>query len=213
MRIVGLTGGIACGKSSVTELLRTVHGIPVVDADIGAREVVKHGSIGFQQVLWLFKDHDILDTEGLLDRKKVGEIVFNNFELRSKLNAILHPLIRAWARERFEEYKSQGHKLAFYDAALLVETNGHRELDGFVVVTTNPETQLQRLMKRNGLTEEQAKARIASQFSQSVRVALATYVIDTTGPKEDLAAKVAVVVDQIRNDKRYSVETTASETV
>jgi len=209
VRIVGLTGGIACGKSTVSALLQNPHCIPVVDADIGAREVVKPGTVGFHRVKDLFmnevypnaNEHHVILPDGFLDREMIGRYVFKDVNLRSKLNAMLHPLIREWAFKQFDDIKAKGFELAMYDAALLVETNAHREFDGLVVVTTTPEIQLKRLMKRNGFTEEQARDRIGSQVSQMMRVAVATHVVDTSGPKEELPYKVERLVEKLRAER------------
>jgi dephospho-CoA kinase len=189
MEIIGLTGGIACGKSAVAALL-AARGVPVVDADRGAREVVAPGSDGLAAVVEAF-GQAVLAPDGTLDRKHLGARVFGDESARLALNAILHPRIAQWSAARFVALAAEGAPLALYEAALLVENGAHRALAGLVVVTARPEVQRARLMARDGLDAAAAQARIDAQWPLAQKVAVATEVIDNSGDREALRAQVA----------------------
>ena len=194
--IFGLTGGLASGKSTVAARFRA-RGVPVIDADQLAREVVAPGSAGLAEVVLAFGE-DVLLPDGSLDRAKVADRVFNDPSLRRKLNSIVHPRIGAVSRERVAALAAEGERLICYEAALLVE-NGLA--DGFrplVVVAVPEAVQLARAVARDGSTEEQARARIAAQKPLAEKVAVADYVIDNTGSREETERRADLVLEEIR---------------
>ncbi|MBP6829911.1 MAG: dephospho-CoA kinase [Deltaproteobacteria bacterium] len=188
MVVIGLTGGIACGKSAVAAMLAE-RGVAIVDADQGAREVVAPGSDGLSEVVAAFGE-GVLSPDGSLDRKRLGERVFGDEEARKKLNAILHPRIAQWSAERFMALAAEGRPFAVYEAALLVENGAHRAMGGLIVVTARPEVQRARLMARDGIDAAAAQARIDAQWPLEKKVAVATEVIDNSGDREALRAQV-----------------------
>ena len=193
---VGLTGSIAVGKSHVLSILRDL-GCRTIDADRIAREVVMPGTAGLQAVV----DHfgkDVLTADSNLDRQKLGAIVFADEEQRRRLNSILHPIIIAAQDEQiriFEEDDPRG--IVIIDAALMIESGGYRRLDKLIVVHCAPEIQLQRLMKRDGLSREAAAARIAAQMPQDEKKEFADFLIDTSGSFDETRVQVEHVYHQL----------------
>jgi dephospho-CoA kinase len=187
LKLVGLTGGIATGKSTVARLIAE-RGIPVVDADQLAREAVAPGEPALAEIARRWPQ--VIAGDGRLDRRRLGAIVFADAVARGRLEAILHPRIAALADERAAALAAQGHPLAFYEASLLVETGRHRDFDGLVVVNASPETQIARVMARDRLARDEARARLAAQLPLREKLAVATSVIDNDG---DLAATTAQV--------------------
>ncbi|TDB91721.1 dephospho-CoA kinase [Actinomadura sp. KC216] len=183
---VGLTGGIGSGKSEVSARLRE-HGALVIDADRIAREVVEPGTPGLAAVVAEFGE-DVLLPDGGLDREKVGRIVFSDPERLAALNAIVHPLVGERTKELMDAAPADA--VVVYDVPLLAE-NGLAEMyDEVVVVDAPEEVQLDRLVARRGMTEEDARARMASQASRADRRAVATRVIDNSGTLDDLKSQV-----------------------
>lgn len=161
-KVIGLTGGIATGKSTVSELL-TAFGFKVVDADIAARKAVAKGTKGLEQVRAAFGDSAITE-EGEMDRKYVGEIVFNHPEKRLELNDIVHPIVREIMEEEKQSYLNQGYDVIM-DIPLLFENELQNTVDEVWLVYTSESIQIERLMERNQLSLEDAKARVYSQIS------------------------------------------------
>ena len=190
---VGLTGGIASGKSTVSELLAGF-GAVIVDSDKIAREVVEPGTAGLAQVVAEFGP-SVLTESGALDRAKVGEIVFADQGARERLNAIVHPLVGARSAELEEAGRTAG-KLVVNDIPLLVEVGYAPFFDEVIVVDVPVETQVERAIAR-GMTEIDARARIAAQASREDRLAAATYVIDNTGTLDDLRKRVREIYDAL----------------
>ncbi|MER6973588.1 dephospho-CoA kinase [Nocardioides sp. NPDC000445] len=190
---VGLTGGIASGKSTVSELLAGF-GAVIVDSDKIAREVVEPGTPGLAQVVAEFGP-SVLTESGALDRAKVGEIVFADQGARERLNAIVHPLVGARSAELEEAGRTAG-KLVVNDIPLLVEVGYAPFFDEVIVVDVPVETQVERAIAR-GMTEIDARARIAAQASREDRLAAATYVIDNTGTLDDLRKRVQEIYDAL----------------
>lgn len=190
---VGLTGGIASGKSTVSELLAGF-GAVIVDSDKIAREVVEPGTPGLAQVVAEFGP-SVLTESGALDRAKVGEIVFADEGARGRLNAIVHPLVGARSAELEEAGRAAG-KLVVNDIPLLVEVGYAPFFDEVIVVDVPVETQVERAIAR-GMTEIDARARIAAQASREERLAAATYVIDNTGSLDDLRKRVREIYDAL----------------
>ena len=193
--IVGLTGGIASGKSTVTGMLRA-RGVEVIDADKIAREVVEPGTDGLAEVVATFGP-EMLAADGTLDRAKLGARVFGDAAARGQLNGILHPRIGMLMWQRAEEASAAGHSWVVYDAALLVENKIHLMLDSLIVVSAAPEVQLERVMARDGLSHDEASARIASQLPLADKVAAADYVIHNDGTLEQTEAQVAAMFEAI----------------
>ncbi len=196
MLVFGLTGGLASGKSTVAARFRAL-GVPVVDADQIAREVVAPGTPGLAAVADAFGP-SVLQPDGALDRARLAEVVFSNPDQRRRLNAILHPLIQTASAAHLAALVARGELLACYEAALLVENGLADAFRPLVVVAVAEEAQVTRAMARDGATEEQARARIAAQLPLATKVAAADYVIDTTGPREETAKRVDEVLGEIR---------------
>ncbi|HKZ07781.1 MAG TPA: dephospho-CoA kinase [Methylomirabilota bacterium] len=190
--LAGLTGGIATGKSTVSAMF-THLGARVTDADQLARDVVAPGQPAHAAVVAAFGS-EVLQPDGYLDRKRLGAIVFADAEKRKRLESITHPAIRTrWERilRVYEEEEFAG--IVFWDAALLYETGGARLMEKMVVVTADPATQLARLMARDGSTEAEARARIASQMPVAEKAKLADYVVDNSGTRAETERQVREV--------------------
>jgi dephospho-CoA kinase len=191
MHTVGLTGGIGSGKSAVSRLLRE-HGAVVVDADLVAREVVDVGSPGLAAVVDAFGP-EVLQEDGSLDRAALGRQVFADREALARLNAITHPRIAERTLELFRQAGESGTEVLVHDVALLVENGLTEGYDAIVVVAASPATQLDRLVRLRGMSEDEARARIASQLPLEDKLAVATHVIRNDGPLEELAPQVDAV--------------------
>ncbi|MDP9727936.1 dephospho-CoA kinase [Alicyclobacillus tolerans] len=177
--IIGLTGGIASGKSTVSAMFREL-GAYVVDADIWARRVVSPGSSGWKEIVDFF-GREILTEDGELNRPKLAELIFHHPDYRHRLNAITHPKIRIGMKEETEDYlKQYPGQPVIWDVPLLFEGETHQLVDETVLVYVPYDIQLERLMKRNQLSEEEAKARIASQMPLDSKRKLADYLIDNS---------------------------------
>jgi len=185
-RLIGLTGGIACGKSAVERFL-TDCGATVIDADQLARAVVAPGSDGLREVVTAFGSHLLLDT-GALDRTALGALVFADAEARAQLNAILHPRIAAASQQAIAAAFAAGAPLIVYSAALLVEGGTHRGFDGLLVVTCSPALQRARLASRDGLSQEEIDQRLAAQMPLAEKAAAATWLLHNDGSLDDLRA-------------------------
>lgn len=194
----GLTGGIACGKSTVSELLRKSR-IPVVDADQIAKQVVLPKTKGLEMLVSDFGP-DIVDTDGFLDRKKLGDKVFGNAQATKKLESILHPIIRAEASRQKQELIFQGCKYAVYDVPLLFETKSEDSFDAVIVVTTSRDLQIQR-MKERGLNLQEIEKRLSSQLDLQFKVGRADYVIENLGTYRDLELQVEKLITWIKDFK------------
>ncbi len=189
--VVGLTGGIACGKTTVAQMFAEL-GVPIIDADDLARQVVEPGTQGLARIVETF-GRAVLDERGSLDRKRLGETVFEDAEARAKLNGILHPLIGAAGAERIGSLQTHPGPYIVYEAALLVETGSFKAFAALVVVTANPATQHARLVARDGFSRAEADARIASQLPMAEKVAVADFVIINDGDLAETRAQVAEV--------------------
>ncbi|MEU4095678.1 dephospho-CoA kinase [Streptomyces sp. NPDC026673] len=191
---VGLTGGIGAGKSEVSRLLSS-YGAVLVDADRIAREVVEPGTPGLAAVVAEFGE-GVLTAEGALDRPKLGGIVFADPERLRALNAIVHPLVRD--RSAALEQAAGPDAVVVHDVPLLAENGLAPLYDLVVVVDAAPETQLDRLVRLRGMTEEDARSRMAAQATREQRLAVADVVIDNDGPLEALEPRVRQVWEQLR---------------
>lgn len=195
MRIVGLTGGIGSGKSTVSNLFRA-HGVPVVDADVVARDVLKKGTGGWKKVVAAFGE-DILQPDAEVDRPKLGQIVFSDPEKRQLLNRLLAPYISFGIFCEVLKLWMKGCKIIVLDVPLLYEAKMDRWTKPIVVVWVDPETQLQRLTERDRSTEEEAKNRINAQMSLDLKRTKADIVLDNTGSLEDLNENFQKVLVQV----------------
>ena len=193
--VVGLTGGIACGKTTVAEMFGDL-GIPVIDADQLARDVVEPGTPGLEQIVREF-GKGVLDRSGHLDRKKVGDLVFGDEAARETLNAIMHPLIGAAGAEHMMAYQDDPAPYLLYEAALLVETSSYKAFSALIVVSAEDSLQRLRLVARDGFTVPEANARIASQLPLARKLAVADHVITNNGDLDATRWKVAEVHEQL----------------
>lgn len=193
--VVGLTGGIACGKTTVAKMFGDL-GIPVIDADDLAREVVEPGTPGLEQIVREF-GRGVLDGSGSLDRKKVGDLVFGDEAARDELNAIMHPLIRAAGSERIMAHQDDPAPYLLYEAALLVETSSYKAFSGLIVVSAEESLQRLRLIARDGFTVAEANARIASQLPLARKIAVADHVVTNNGDLDGTRRQVAEVHDEL----------------
>ena len=186
---IGLTGGIASGKSTVARELERL-GAFIIDADVLAREEVAPGTEGFQKVLDRFGG-SVLAADGSLDRRALGRVVFADPKALADLNAIIHPRVRARAVE-LEKIAPEG-ALVVHVIPLLVETGQQENFDVVVVVDTTVEEQLRRLSRRDGMTSTEARQRVAAQADRWERLAAATHVIDSSGPVAETMRQVAAL--------------------
>ncbi len=192
MRVIGLTGGIASGKSTVARIIID-YGIPVIDADQLARDVVLPGSEGLRQIVEFF-GRAVLQADGTLDRAALAEIIFSEPSARHKLESILHPAIKALAEIRLDVFRQQGVPAVFYMAPLLVEAGATDRVDEVWVVYVDRVTQLERVQKRDLLSYEEAEKRLAAQMSMDLKRTYARIVIDNCGGVEALQEKVAALL-------------------
>jgi dephospho-CoA kinase len=188
MRVVGLTGGIGTGKSTVSTMLREL-GATVIDADEATRAVQARGSDGLRQLAEEFGP-EILAPDGDLDRQRLAEIAFRDPEARQRLNGIVHPLVRQWMAERQREAAERGDPVVVMDIPLLFEARGSGAFETVLLVYAPEDVQLDRLVRLRGMGEDQARARIAAQMPIEEKRALATHVIENTGDLEALRREV-----------------------
>ncbi|MGK3983302.1 dephospho-CoA kinase [Sorangium sp. So ce136] len=194
--LFGLTGGLGSGKSTVAARFRA-QGLPVIDADALAREVVAKGTEGLDEVVRAFGP-EVLLPDGSLDRARVAAVVFADPGKRRQLNAIVHPRITALTLDRAAALEAHGEPLACYEAALLVE---NRVVDAFrplVVVAVPEAVQVARAMARDGATEDEVRARLAAQLPLSSKVAVADYVIENSGDRAATERQADEVLASIR---------------
>ena len=188
MRVIGLTGGIASGKTTVSNLFK-ISGVTVIDADLVARQVVEKGTVGLSALVNRFGEA-ILNTDGTLNRTELGKRMFSEEAIRSEVNDILQPLIRQEITSRIQAYKDQGKALIVLDVPLLFEMHYENLCDDIIVVAVSVETQIARMEKRNGYTREEALERIQSQMPLEEKVKRATIVWSNEGTLQELEQKV-----------------------
>ena len=179
----GLTGGIASGKSTVTKTFRA-HNVPMVDADIIARQVVEPGTRGLALVIEHFGTEYLLE-DGTLDRIKLGNLIFANKDQRDILDNIMMPIINEESSLQVKKLHDEGHEIVGYDGALICEMGNADKYRPLIAVHCTQDQQLERLMKRNNLTQEAAMHRINAQMPVAKKIAMANYTIDTSGTIEE----------------------------
>jgi dephospho-CoA kinase len=195
MNWIGLTGGIASGKSTVAKILRDL-GLPVVDADSLARSVVAPGAKGLLTIAQTFGP-EFLRPDGSLDRAKMGQLIFSETPRRLELEGLLHPLIQELKNAERLRLEHAGCELAFYDIPLLFEKDLARDFDKTILVYCSEAEQLHRLVERDGLSEDEARRRIASQLPIDSKVKLADYVIFNNGGQSELKANTMSVLNEL----------------
>jgi len=195
MKIIGLTGGIGSGKTSVADLLRS-HGLPVIDADQLARDVVEPGQPALAELADAF-GADILHADGTLNRGELAARAFASEDATQRLNDITHPRIMALRDELIDAARGDGEPAVIYDMPLLVEKGQHEDMDLVVVVHVDVEKRIERLVNGRGLDEADVRRRIAAQATDEERLAVADVVIDNNGLREKLEPQVQALVDQI----------------
>lgn len=195
-KVFGLTGGIACGKSTVAALFASL-GVPIIDADTVAHEAQAPGTPGHEAVVKAFGE-GILNERGAIDRRALGDIVFTSSEALSLLDTVLSPHILKAVEAKVRSF-AETTALVGVESAILIEKGLFATYRPMVVVVTSPEEQLQRLMARNTLSEENARLRIATQMDIGQKAKFADFLIDTSCPKEELLPIVASVLPQIRS--------------
>ena len=196
MKLVGLTGGIASGKSTIAAILRRL-GASIVNADELSREVVQPGQDAWNEITKSFGS-DILQEDMTLDRKKLRKIVFDNPEARKKLEAIIHPRVRALAEKRIGELAASGSSVIVYEVPLLFEAQIHLWLRPVILVACDIETQKKRLLERDHLTELEAQQHLDAQMSLAEKRKLADYVIENDTTLEELEQQVRAVLQKIQ---------------
>lgn len=186
MILIGLTGGIGCGKSEVSRLLEK-RGAVIVDADLIVRELQQPGAEIFRRMVEMFGDK-VLAADGSLDRAAVANEVFKDTEILGKLNLLIHPVVRRVMNERVEKHRDTD-KVVVLDIPLLVE-NPREGLDGILVVDLDPQIAIERIVDQRKMSIDDAKARVSRQSSREQRLAIANHVIDNSGDRDALAKKV-----------------------
>lgn len=196
MKVYGLTGGIATGKSTVEEVFRGL-GIPTLDADRYARTVVEPGQPAHGEIAAEFGD-EVLDGDGRIDRAALARVVYRDPVRRHRLEQITHPRIMGAIWDEVARLDRAGHPIAVVSAALLVETGYHRQFDGLIVVWCDRDEQMHRIVARDGFDRAQARRRVEAQMPMGDKVAVADWSIDTNGTKGETTEKVLALVHEWR---------------
>lgn len=200
MKWIGLTGGIASGKSSVTKILRSM-GYFVVDADAIVHDLYRPGTKVYSQILSAFGP-EILNPDQSLDRKKISERVFVNPAQLQQLEQIIHPAVRDEVQKQRDQLQSQGQRIAFYDVPLLFEKNLEGDFDAVVVVATDEETQIRRLQNRNRLSKTESEQRLKSQIPMSDKIKRTEFVISNKGSLRELEEETAHCLNKLLSNMR-----------
>jgi dephospho-CoA kinase len=196
MLVVGLTGGIASGKSTVRCLFQQL-GVPVICADELAHEAVKPGAPALEEIRREFGDGTI-DEEGELDRAAMARLVFHDAALRKKLESIIHPRVSEEKDSRLEEFRCQGHAVVVVDVPLLYESGWQKAFDLVIVVHVPRNVQEQRLVDRDGMTHEDARARLDAQMPIEEKTARADKIVDNTGSLQRTREQVESILNELR---------------
>lgn len=197
MKLIGLTGGIASGKSTVTKILAEL-GAAIISADSLAREVVQPEHEAWREIVAAFGT-DILLANRTLDRQKLRAIIFNNVDARKKLESIIHPRVRALAEQRIREHTTAGYEVIVYEVPLLFEGNLQESLRPVILVACDMKTQRGRLEQRDGLDQTAAQKHIDAQMSLAEKRRLADYVIENNSSLEDLQRQTKAVFEKIKS--------------
>jgi dephospho-CoA kinase len=195
VKLVGLTGGIASGKSTVAKILERL-GAAVINADDLSREVVEPGKVAWQEIIDAFGT-GVLQPDQTLDRQKLRTVIFSDRDGRKKLEAIIHPRVRALAEERIRDHTVAGYSIIVYEVPLLFEGKLHEWLRPVILVACDVDTQRSRLQERDHLTQTEAQKHIDAQMSLAEKRRLADYVIENNGSLEELEQQVQVVLEKI----------------
>ena len=196
MKLVGLTGGIASGKSTVAEILKR-QGAAIINADVLAREVVEPDRQAWTEIVKTFGTA-VLQPDRALDRQKLRAIIFDDPAARKKLESIIHPQVRALAEQRIREHAAAGYAVIVYEVPLLFEGNLQKWLRPVILVACDVDTQRNRLESRDNLSAAQAQKHIDAQMSLEAKRRLADYVIENNGSLEDLKRQVQAVLEKIK---------------
>jgi dephospho-CoA kinase len=194
LKLVGLTGGIGSGKSTVGQMIEAL-GVPVIDADRLAREVVAPGQAANRAIAAEWPE--VVEQSGQIDRKRLGALVFSDPTARARLEAITHPRIQERLMHEAQALERAGHRLAFYEASLLVEANRHRDFDALVVVTADEAQQIARTVARDGCRPEQALARVRAQLPLLEKRKVATHLIDNSGDLESTRRQTLALLGEL----------------
>lgn len=195
--VVGLTGGIASGKSTVSAIFREMN-IPVIDADQIAKEVVQNGRVAYSKIVEAF-GKEILQEDLEINRAALGQIIFHNEQERQKLNSIVHPEVRSEMLKQKEQLIAEQYQLVVLDIPLLFESKLTYLVDQVIVVHVNELVQLERLQKRNNLSKEAALARIKSQLPLTEKAKMADFIIDNNGSIDETKEQVIKLVSKLTN--------------
>jgi len=196
VKLVGLTGGIASGKSTVAEILKR-QGAAIINADVLAREVVEPGHQAWTEIVNTF-GIAVLQPDRTLDRQKLRAIIFDDAAARKKIESIIHPQVRALAEQRIREHAAAGYAVIVYEVPLLFEGNLQEWLRPVILVACDVDTQRTRLQSRDNLSAAQAQKHIDAQMSLEAKRRLADYVIENNGSLEDLKRQVQAVLEKIK---------------
>jgi dephospho-CoA kinase len=196
VKLVGLTGGIASGKSTVAAILSRL-GAAVIDADELARLVVEPGKEAWKEIVDTF-GAAVLQQDQTIDRRRLRGVIFNDPQARKRLEAIIHPRVRALAEEKIRDLEAAGSPVIVYEVPLLFEGNLHHWLRPVILVACDPETQRTRLRARDNVTEAEAQRQIAAQMSLGEKRKLADYVIENNGTRDELERQVRAVLAKIK---------------
>lgn len=196
MKIIGLTGGIGSGKSTVARSLQE-HGFPLVDADLIAREIVEPGQPALAELTKEF-GADILNADGSLDRGLLASRAFTNKDTTQRLNNITHPRINQRTQELFDEARENGAEAVIYDMPLLIDKGLHKDMDATIVVHAAEHVRLERLTTKRGLDVDDVRRRINAQIDDDTRKQHADILLDNNGTEEDLTKQIAQAVDKIK---------------
>ena len=200
MKLIGLTGGIGSGKSTVAAMLKE-HGFPIVDADRIAREIVEPGQPALQELAAEFGD-DILNADGALDRSLLASRAFVDEEATRTLNEITHPRINERTQELFDEARENGAEAVIYDMPLLIDKGLHTDMDATIVVHTDEHLRIERLTTKRGLDSDDVRRRINAQIDDETRKAAADILIDNNGGEDELRPQITAAVKKIHQLSR-----------
>jgi dephospho-CoA kinase len=202
MSVYGLTGGIGAGKSTVASMFQESD-IAVVLADEVGRQVASKGSEGLSEIVTSF-GADVLDSMGELDRRKLGKEIFNDSAKRRQLEHILHPRVRQYSRELFDELEQAGNQIVIYESALLFETKRHTEMRGVILVTASEEQRIARVQTRDGSDLKDVRRRIRAQMDEEEKRNRADYIIHNDEDIQTLRRQVSSLISQLLRQERGS---------